>query len=80
MEYNGIVYDEIGSKQNRRFLKLDIKKIENELNSIIGTDVLNYNSNDDISILLYGGSKHKKLGNSYRYYKSGQNLDYLDIR
>lgn len=74
MEYNGIVYDEIGSKQKAEELELDIKKIENELNSIIGTDVLNYNSNDDISILLYGGSKTQEIRIPIGYYKSGQKL------
>lgn len=74
MEYNGIIYDEIGSKQKAEELELDIKKIESELNSIIETDILNYNSNDDISILLYGGSKTQEIRIPIGYYKSGQKL------
>lgn len=71
MEYNGILYDEIDSLTKAEEIKSSILSIENKLNELAETCILNYNSGDDISILLYGGTKTKEIKFPIGFYKTG---------
>lgn len=56
MEYNGILYDEKRSLELAKELEHDLMDINQELVTLCGVPDLNFNSNDHISCLLYGGS------------------------
>ena len=56
MEYNGILYDEKRSLELAKELEQDLMDINQELVTLCGVPDLNFNSNDHISCLLYGGS------------------------
>lgn len=70
MEFNGIYYDEYESIKKGNNLLIEIKKIEDELYNIINYK-LNYNSNDDISTLLYGGIIKEPIKTPIGIYKTG---------
>lgn len=71
MEYNGLIYDEEESLQTATKLELEIKAIEEKLNKILNNPGINYNSNDDISIILYGGTKEIITKEPIGFYKTG---------
>lgn len=73
MEYNGIIYDEDNSIKKATEIEQHIQEIENKLNSFHGY-MLNYNSNDDVSLLLYGGIKEEKIKIPIGVYKTGIKL------
>lgn len=70
MEYNGIVYDEYNSRKKAEELENEINKIDKLLYEITNYK-LNYNSNDDISFLLYGGNKTIIEKIPIGFYKTG---------
>jgi DNA polymerase I-like protein with 3'-5' exonuclease and polymerase domains len=71
MEWNGIIYDEINSLIKAKDIEQNILILEDKINSLVDSDVLNYNSGDDISILLYGGTKIKEIRFPIGFYKTG---------
>lgn len=73
MEYNGIIYNEEASIEKAIEIEQSIQSIENKLNSYHSYN-LNYNSNDDISLLLYGGSKEYKTKLPIGFYKTGNKI------
>ncbi len=74
MEYNGIIYDEIDSLAKAEEIKSSILIIEDKLNELAETYILNYNSGDDISILLYGGTKTKEIRFPIGFYRTGTKI------
>lgn len=73
MERNGIYYDEEESQKQAAILEHSCYQITEELIKLSGIDSLNFNSNDDISRLLYGGSKIYKVKLPVGFIKSGPN-------
>ena len=73
MERNGIYYDEDESQKQAAILEHSCYQITEELIKLSGIDSLNFNSNDDISRLLYGGSKIYKVKLPVGFIKSGPN-------
>lgn len=55
MEYNGILYDEQTSIKLGKEMEDELAKIDLELVGICGVADINFNSNDHLSCLLYGG-------------------------
>ena len=55
MEYNGLIYDVEESKAQAAKIQDRINVLRSELNAIIGTDNVNWNSTDQVSAVLYGG-------------------------
>lgn len=57
MEWNGLPYDITKSKELAAEIDLKVADIDRQLTNLIGSSVpINYASNDDKSVLLYGGS------------------------
>lgn len=57
MEWNGLPYDITTSRSLAAEIDIKVANIDHSLNDLIGSSVpLNYASNDDKSVLLYGGS------------------------
>lgn len=71
MERNGLYYDEENSLLAAEELKKESDVITTELIKLSGIDTFNFNSNDDISLLLYGGSKTIKVRLPCGYFKTG---------
>jgi DNA polymerase I-like protein with 3'-5' exonuclease and polymerase domains len=71
MEWNGIIYDEINSLAKAKEIEQEILILEEKINALVDSNVLNYNSGDDISILLYGGTKVKEIRFPIGFYKTG---------
>lgn len=71
MEWNGLIYDEDSSLQKANEIDIEIKKIEDKLNSILDFPNINFNSNDDLSIILYGGTKKYIKKSPEGFYKTG---------
>jgi len=75
MEYNGLIFDEQASKLATDHYKELITKIDLTLDKLINSPVkLNYNSNDDISIILYGGKKKVKTKIPIGEFKTGNRI------
>jgi len=55
MEFNGIMFEEEKSLQYAQDMEEQIIKINTELYDLCGVGDLNFNSNDHLSCLLYGG-------------------------
>ena len=76
MEYNGILYDleksqELGDRKLER-----IGEIDRELNSIIGRNDINWNSGDQLSAVLYGGTIYINGTEQYTFtYKDGRTTE-----
>jgi DNA polymerase I-like protein with 3'-5' exonuclease and polymerase domains len=72
MEQNGFKYNKEKSITKGNELKLRVEEIENELRSIFGCHCANFDSGDDLSVLLYGGQITETIyGKEERVYKSG---------
>lgn len=71
MEWNGLIYDEDNSLQKANEINIEIKNIEDKLNSILDFPNINFNSNDDLSIILYGGVKKYIKKSPEGFYKTG---------
>jgi DNA polymerase-1 len=71
MEWNGIIYDEINSLTKAKEIEQEILILEEKINALVDSNVLNYNSGDDISILLYGGTKVREIRFPIGFYKTG---------
>lgn len=56
MEYNGIVFDSTKARLKAEELKHEMDSIREELVALVGNAPINFNSNDHISAILYGGT------------------------
>lgn len=57
MEWNGLPYDNTKSRALASEIDIKVANIDRELTNLIGSSIpINYASNDDKSVLLYGGS------------------------
>ena len=71
MEWNGLRYDEEGSLQKAEEIEKEIQTIEHKLDVLLDHPEINYNSNDDLSIILYGGQKKQTTKIPIGFYKTG---------
>lgn len=73
MEYNGIRYDCAASLKAAEELRSEIKGMDAELSTIVGIDGINFNSNDQLSAVLYGGKVIHTTRQNYEFtYKDGR--------
>ena len=73
MEGNGLRYDTKESAVRAEKLEQQIKDIDEKLKNIIGNYKFNFNSNDHVSVLLYGGTIKFVSSTPYKYIcKSGK--------
>lgn len=56
MEWNGLVVDVAGCKEKEKETEKELKQIDQELNAMFDSKPINFNSNDHLSCILYGGS------------------------
>ena len=71
MEWNGLIYDEESSLEKSKEIENEIKEIEFKLDKLLNNPEINYNSNDDLSLLLYGGMKTYERRVPIGFYKTG---------
>lgn len=55
MEYNGIKFNTTKARAKAEELEHELTNIKAELTSLVGDAPINFNSNDHVSVLLYGG-------------------------
>lgn len=55
MEYSGIKFDTTKARAKAEELDHELTNIKAELTSLVGDAPINFNSNDHVSVLLYGG-------------------------
>lgn len=73
MEYNGIRYDCAASLKAAEELRSEIKAMDAELSAVVGIDGINFNSNDQLSAVLYGGKIVREGRQDYEFtYKDGR--------
>lgn len=73
MEKNGLKYDVEESKFQAEGLKERIFILQYELNDLVGTDVVNWNSPEQVSAVLYGGEvKYSRKEPFLFTYKDGR--------
>ena len=73
IEWNGLKYDVSESAVRAEKLEQQIKDIDENLRSILGNYKFNFNSNDHVSVLLYGGTIKFVSSTPYKYIcKSGK--------
>lgn len=56
MEWNGLKYDVEKSLELGKKLQEEVDEIYRQLNSLVGCNFINWNSNDHASVILYGGT------------------------
>lgn len=71
MEWNGLIYDEESSLEKSKEIESEIEKVEQKLDTLLDYPEINYNSNDDLSLILYGGIKKSKTRVPTGFYKTG---------
>lgn len=71
MEWNGLIYDEESSLEKSKEIEFEIEKVERKLDTLLDYPEINYNSNDDLSLILYGGIKKSKTRVPTGFYKTG---------
>ena len=71
MEWNGLIYDEESSLEKSKEIEFEIEKVEQKLDTLLDYPEINYNSNDDLSLILYGGIKKSKTRVPTGFYKTG---------
>lgn len=74
MEFNGICYDTEGSLAQSAELSSSITKIEANLHEFTENIPINWDSNDDVSVFLYGGTIKTETRVPIGVYKSGAKL------
>lgn len=74
MEYNGLKYDEDLCEERARGIEEKIRGITNQLSSIYVGIPINFNSGDDLSAFLYGGTIVETRKKHIGFFKSGQKI------
>lgn len=72
MEYNGLLFDYTKSEELANDTDKDIEKIDELLSSFVSCSEFNYNSNDHLSCLLYGGSITLRRQEECGVFKTGE--------
>lgn len=72
MEYNGLLYDYQKSEALADVVDSQIKEIDSVLSSFVTCPDFNYNSNDHLSCLLYGGSITLRRQEECGVFKTGE--------
>jgi DNA polymerase I-like protein with 3'-5' exonuclease and polymerase domains len=72
MEYNGLLYDSNKSEELAIQTEKDIEEIDGLLSSYVSFDGFNFNSNDHLSCLLYGGSIPLRRQEEIGVFKTGE--------
>ena len=74
MEFNGICYDTEASLNQSHSLDAQVRELERKLNEFTGGVPINFDSNDHISCLLYGGTIKEDTRLPIGVYKTGQKV------
>lgn len=72
MEYNGLLYNYTKSEELADALDKDIEEIDRVLSSYTSCSEFNFNSNDHLSCLLYGGSIKLRRQEECGVFKTGE--------
>ena len=72
MEYNGLLFDYVKSEELADATDKDIEEIDAVLSSFVSCSEFNYNSNDHLSCLLYGGSITLRRQEECGVFKTGE--------
>lgn len=72
MEHNGLYYDEELCHEKSKALQQDIKKLSSQLDAVYPDVPINWNSNDQLSAFLYGGTIKEEYKELVGFYKGGQ--------
>lgn len=72
MEYNGLLFDYTKSEELADATDKDIEEIDAVLSSFVSCSEFNYNSNDHLSCLLYGGSITLRRQEECGVFKTGE--------
>lgn len=71
MEWNGLVYDDVLCEQKELEIDNEIQKIQERLSSVYPHIPINFNSGDQLSAFLYGGSIIEEYKEHVGFYKTG---------
>jgi DNA polymerase-1 len=71
MEWNGLIYDEALCKHKSEDIDNQIQTIKKQLSSLCSYPALNFNSGDQLSAFLYGGSVVEEYKEHIGFYKTG---------
>lgn len=71
MEWNGLIYDEQLCKHKALEIDNEIQKITEKLSSIYPDVPINFNSGDQLSSFLYGGTIQEEYKEHIGFYKTG---------
>ena len=71
MEFNGLAFDSTASTKRAEELDVSVKNIESKLNTVFDNTPINYDSNDHISSILYGGTIKEETRVPIGVYKTG---------
>lgn len=71
MEYNGIKFDTEGARAKAEELQTELERIKTDLNALVGDVPINFNSNNHVSAILYGGTIAVDSRIPVGVYKSG---------
>jgi len=74
MEYNGLKYDEDLCEERSRDIEGQIQQITRQLSAVYGSIPINFNSGDDLSAFLYGGTVKEIRKKHIGFFKSGQKI------
>jgi len=77
MEYNGLMFDFNGMEQASQLIQIQIESILNDLRTTyrdLPSSLLNFNSGDVLSALLYGGTLVEVQRKEIGHYKTGPKL------
>jgi DNA polymerase I-like protein with 3'-5' exonuclease and polymerase domains len=72
MEYNGLLYDHVKSEELANAIDKDIQELDLLLASYVDCPDFNYNSNDHLSCLLYGGAITLRKRENIGVFKTGK--------
>ncbi len=71
MEWNGLKYDREQSLKKAEELDAKAQELVTELNELVGSDVVNWASNDHVSCVLYGGTIEEPIKVPAGVFKTG---------
>jgi len=74
MEWNGIAYDEELCNQRAETIRQEIQGITDELSSIYPNVPINFNSGDQLSAFLYGGTVVEEVKEHVGFFKTGNKV------
>ncbi len=72
MEWNGLPFDVEASLKKSQEIEKQIEEITHKLNGIVGSNVVNWNSTDHVSAVLYGGVVEEPIKIPAGVFKTGK--------